>query len=106
MQPGLRGKSVRNSPVNSKVREEQGEDTLQQRFLCSLWRTPQWSRWVFPEGAKAHGEANAEARERCEKEGAAERNGYELTPAPHSPSPLCHWGWERDEKEVGVKLRL
>lgn len=94
MQPGLRERSIRNSAANTDVREEQGDEVLQQRFPCSLWwraeeqvfpcslgtgsgrsshphyslwGTPQWSRWVFPEEAMAHGEPML-------KEGAAERN--------------------------------
>lgn len=40
--------------------------------------------------------AHAEARERCEKEGAAERNWYGLIPASHSPSPLSATGCGRE----------
>lgn len=43
-------KKVRNSPENTKVGEG-GEEMLQepeQRFPCSLWREPHWSRRLQP----------------------------------------------------------
>lgn len=69
---------------------------------CNPWNTPCQSRWVFPDrncgwwrahsGAglpsmtAAHGKDSHWSREKCEGEGVAERNSYELTT---SPSPLC-----------------
>lgn len=117
-------KSVRNSPVNTKVREEQGEEVLQQRFPCSLLRRPragvslqpaertmqEQSSTLQPLGNTTAEEvgipkrnygmwgARAEAREKCEKEEAAERNWYGLT-LPPIPHPLCAAGDWRGTKK-------
>lgn len=125
-------KSIRNSPVNTKVREEQGEEVLQQRFPCSLLRRPragvslqpaertmqEQSSTLQPLGNTTAEEvgipkrnygiwgARAEAREKCEKEGAAERNWYGLTP-PLFPSVLLGIGEGqrrvRSKAETGKK---
>lgn len=47
VQLGLREKCVRNSPANTEVREEQGEEMLQQRFPRSLWRRA-GEQYLFP----------------------------------------------------------
>lgn len=132
MQPGLRGQSVRNSPVNTGSGKNRGRRRCNRdspaasgggqgsRYFPAAWGEDHAGAIIRTTASgELHSEQggiprrnygiwrdHAEARERCEKEGAAERNWYGLTPALHFPSPLCYWGWERDKEEAGVKLRL
>jgi len=63
--------SETNSPADTKVSEQRGEEVLllpEQRFLCSPWRRPRWGRyppccpwrWIYPEGTAAHGQPTLE----------------------------------------------
>jgi len=84
---------VRNDPAATRVGEDGGEKVLQapgQSLSCSLWRGQQWSRyphcslwktpqqseWIFPEGTAAHGGAG----EKCEEK---ELLQADCSPVPH-----------------------
>lgn len=114
-------KSVRNNPENTNIREEGEEETLQRRFPCSLlrrpgeqvvpgslwrrpcqsryphctlWRTPRWNMWVFPEGTTACGEPWLEQGRGVRRR--EQQSGTDMA-SPQSPVPhrLCCWWWEK-----------
>lgn len=55
-------------------------------------------------GTAAHGDAPHWSRDKCEEEEAAERNCYELTTAPHSPSSCAAWDRKEEVEDLGMKL--
>ena len=51
----------------------------------------------------ARGGPHTGAGEKCEEEGAAERNCYGLTATPNAPAPLHHLELRGEEEELGRK---
>lgn len=121
---------MRNSCVSPMGREGGGEKELQvpeqgspaetrleQVSILQPWRSPRWSKWLYPEGTVAHGEPTLEqvypgrlqpmertlsgAGPKCEEEGAAESTCYGLTTTAilHPPALL----WVENVEELGMK---